>query len=95
MMAVDGMAMDVDNDKKRSAPSPKRPSSKHRPKKDGTQQDIEMKEAKAPHTMLRISLEDKPNFSGLVNNNNLMTQAREGLSDSNFKEVKAMLHGAG
>jgi hypothetical protein len=95
MMAVAGMAMDVDNAKKRSALSPKRPSSKHKSKKDGTQQDVEMKEAKAPCTMLRVSLEDKPNFSGLANKNKLMTQARKGLLDSNFKDVKAMLCGAG
>jgi hypothetical protein len=50
-MAVAGTAMDVNNDKKRPASSPKRPSSKHRPKTDETQQDVEMKEAEAPRTM--------------------------------------------
>jgi hypothetical protein len=94
MMAVAGMAMDVDNNKKRPISSPKRPSSKHRLKTDGTQQDVEMKEAEAPRTTLRVSVEDKPNFSGSANKNNLMTQSREGLLDGKFKAVRATLHGA-
>jgi hypothetical protein len=88
-MAVAGMAMDVDNDKKRPASSPKRPSSKHRLQTDRTQQDVEMKEVEAPCTMLQVSVEDKPNFSGLANKNNLMTRSREGLSDGEFKAVRA------
>jgi hypothetical protein len=76
-MAVAGTAMDVDNDKKRPASSPKRPSSKHRPKTDETQQDVKMKEAEAPRTTLRVRVEDKLNFSGSANKNNLMTRSME------------------
>ena len=95
MTAVAGMAMDVDNAKKWVALSPKRLPSKHKSKKDGTQQDVKMKEAEQPCTTLRVSLEDKLNFSGLANKNKLMTRARKGLSDSNFKDMKATLCGAG
>jgi hypothetical protein len=93
--AAAGTAMDVNNDKKRPASSPKRPSSKHRPQTDETQQDVEMKEAEAPRTTLRVSVEDKPNFSGSANKNNLMTRSREGLSDGEFEVARATLRGAG
>mgnify|MGYP003565053990 CR=1 FL=1 len=75
--------------------SPKRLPSKHKLKKDRTQQDVKMKDAKKPCTTLRVSLEDKPNFSGSVNKNKLMTWARKGLLDSNFEDMRAMLHGTG
>jgi hypothetical protein len=94
-MAVAGMVMDVDNAKKQAASSPKRSPNKHKLKKDGTQQDVEMKDAKEPCTRLRVSLEDKLNFSSSANKNKLMTWARKGLLDSNFEDMRAMLHGAG